>query len=131
VVVVLGLLAGLAIPRIIDSLENTRISATREEMRQIRIAITGDPRTVAGNSYTNRGFEGDVGFPPTSLFDLVRRPDSIPAYDPFLKLGWNGPYLDSAGQEYLHDAWDSLYVYSPAERTLKSVGAEPDVTLAF
>ncbi len=131
IIVVLGIVAAVAIPRIGSVLENSRIAATREEMNHLKLSIVGDPRTTAGGEYVNRGFEGDVGFPPEQLTDLIRKPDSIPPYDKFARLGWNGPYLDSTGQEYLYDAWDSLYHYNPASRTITSIGGSSDLEITF
>lgn len=79
----------------------------------------------------DRGFEGDVGNPPDRLQDLVSRPDSIPAYDPLTRLGWNGPYIDATGSNYAVDSWDQSYVYDPAGRTILSLGGEDSLVVAF
>ncbi len=131
IIVVLGIIAAVAVPRMGSILENSKTGATREEMNRIKQSIIGDSRIVAGGEYADPGFEGDVGFPPSQLRDLVRKPDSIPAYDKLTRFGWNGPYIDSTGDYYLHDAWDSLYQYDPGARTLTSVGADPDIVISF
>ena len=131
IIVILGIIAAVAIPRFGTLTENSRINATREEMLRIKRAIVGNPEVISGDTYVDRGFEGDVGFPPTSLADLVRKPDSIPAYDRFLRQGWNGPYLDSAEQNYLSDAWGNAYVYDPSSRTITSAGVTPNIVLSF
>ena len=123
VIIVLGIMAGIAIPVIGTFLGDSRTTATRDEMRRIAVAIAGDR--------AQRGFEGDVGSPPSSLADLVRKPDSIAAWDPFLDVGWNGPYLDSTNTDYARDAWDSVYVYDPGARTLVSVGSGANITITF
>lgn len=131
VIVVLGIVAAVAIPRFGSLSENSKINVTKEEMRRIKEAIIGNPQLVTGGQYIDRGFLGDVGHPPSNLVDLVRKPDSIPAYDKFSRVGWNGPYLDSAGNKYLYDAWDSVYGYDPAVRTITSLGADPDIVVTF
>lgn len=131
VIVVLGIVAGVVIPRIGPLTEQSKVNATREEMLRIKTAIKGDPSLIAGSEYVNRGFEGDVGYAPSQLRDLARKPDSIPAYDRFTRLGWNGPYIDSSGQDYLYDAWGLAYVYSPTARTITSTGADPDIVVNF
>jgi general secretion pathway protein G len=131
IIVILGIVAGVAIPKFGTLSENSRVNATREEMLRIKEAIVGNPRLISGGEYVDRGFEGDIGFPPSSLIDLVRKPDSIPAYDRFLRLGWNGPYLDSTEQNYLYDAWGSAYAYDPSSRTITSTGVTPNLILSF
>ncbi|MEW5925037.1 MAG: prepilin-type N-terminal cleavage/methylation domain-containing protein [Candidatus Zixiibacteriota bacterium] len=131
IIVVLGIVAAVAIPRMGSLSENSKINITREEMRLIKEAIIGNPQLVTGGQYIDRGFIGDVGYPPANLVDLVRKPDSIPAYDKFSRTGWNGPYLDSAENKYLYDAWDNAYSYDPAVRTITSTGADPDIVLSF
>jgi len=131
IIVVLGIVAAVAIPRVGTILESSRIGATKEEMHRLKRSIAGDPRIVAGGEYADPGFEGDVGFPPSRLVDLIRKPDSIPAYDKITRYGWNGPYIDSTGGNFLYDAWDSLYQYDPSARSLTSVGADPDIVFSF
>jgi prepilin-type N-terminal cleavage/methylation domain-containing protein len=131
IIVALGILAALAIPRMGLMTDSAKINATRDEMMKIKSAIVGDARVVTGGEYINRGFEGDVGFVPSRLEDLVSKPDSIPAYNKFSRLGWNGPYLDSAGQSFLYDAWDIIYSYDAGTRTITSTGADPDIVISF
>ncbi len=122
---VLGIMAAVAIPVIGSFIASSRETTTRDEMRLLARAIAGSDE--AGN----RGFEGDVGFPPSQLSDLVTKPDSIPEWDPFLDMGWNGPYVDSTRSEYLTDAWDSAYAYDPGARTIVSNGSGSTLTVTF
>lgn len=122
---VLGIMAAVAIPVIGSFIASSQETATRDEMRMLARAIAGSDEA------DNRGFEGDVGFPPSQLSDLVAKPDSIPAWDPFLDMGWNGPYVDSTRTEYLTDAWDSVYVYDPDARTIVSNGSGSTLTVNF
>ena len=131
IIVILGIVAGVAIPKFGTLTENSKVNATREELLRIKEAIVGDARLVSGGQYVNRGFEGDVGFPPSTLIDLVRKPDSIPAYDKFIRIGWNGPYLDSSEQAYAFDAWGNAYDYDLAARTITSNSTTPGIVVNF
>lgn len=123
IIVTLGILAAVAVPRFVDLSENSKVTATKDEMARIKRAIVSNAAVVVGGEYVDRGFEGDVGFVPGSLADLAYRPDSIAVYDPLSRLGWNGPYLDSTGTEYLTDAWGNGYTYDRVNRRIVSVGA--------
>ncbi|PWB76484.1 hypothetical protein C3F09_00355 [candidate division GN15 bacterium] len=126
VIVVLGILASFAIPRFGSMSGGAKIAATKEEMTSLKHAIVGNPSVVSGGQYIDRGFEGDVGFAPSRLQDLTAKPDSVLAYNKLTRLGWNGPYVDSAGGLYLKDAWGVNYVYDRPNRRLISIGGAPD-----
>ena len=125
VIAVLGIMAAVAIPVIGTFITSAQETATKDELRLLARAIAGSDEAK------DRGFEGDVGYPPAALVDLVQKPDSLSAWDPFLDLGWNGPYVDSTGGEYLRDAWDSSYVYNSAARTIESVGSGSSISISF
>jgi type II secretory pathway pseudopilin PulG len=131
IIVVLGIVSAVAIPKFSSLAQQSKINASKHEMLLIKEAIIGDPRLAAGNEYVNRGFLGDVGFPPSRLQDLIAKPDSIPVYDKFTRIGWNGPYLDSSGQSYLTDAWGCAYLYDPTARTITSIGVTPNIVVSF
>jgi prepilin-type N-terminal cleavage/methylation domain-containing protein len=124
VIVILGILAAVAVPRFSDMAQSSRVSATRSEMDALKKALVGNPAVVAGGRYVDCGFEGDVGFLPSTLTDLVVRPDSIQPYDQLTGRGWNGPYIDSSGSDYLTDAWGSAYSYQPGLRRIVSTGGD-------
>jgi len=126
IIVTLGILAAVAVPKFADMANSSKVNATRQEMQALKKAIIGDPSVTAGGAYVDRGFQGDVGFVPSRLQDLVRKPDSISAYNALTRLGWNGPYIDSVSGAYLNDAWGGTYVYQPSSRRILSVGSSHD-----
>ncbi len=116
IIVTLGILAAVAIPKFSDMIEGSKTSATKKEMMQLKRAIIGNPEVVSGGEYIDRGFEGDMGFVPSSLADLVTKPDSVASYDKLTRLRWNGAYIDSSAGDYLKDARGAAYVYEPSNR---------------
>jgi general secretion pathway protein G len=131
IIVILGILAAVAIPQFTDLTDSSKINATRQELHTLQRAIVGEPNVVSGGRHADRGFEGDVGFAPSRLEDLTTRPDSVPAYNPLSRLGWNGPYIDSSGGDYLTDAWGAAYVYQPSTRRILSVGGSDTIATSF
>ncbi|MFH2048971.1 MAG: prepilin-type N-terminal cleavage/methylation domain-containing protein [bacterium] len=131
VIVVLGILATVAIPKFADISESSKITATQKEMASLKRSIIGNPDIIAGGQLIDRGFEGDVGFVPSKLSDLVSKPDSVPTYNKLTRLGWNGPYMDSSEGSYLKDAWNVDYVYQPLNRKILSVGGADTVEVNF
>jgi general secretion pathway protein G len=105
VVTIIGVLAGLVIPRIIHR---------SEDARRIRALadINGGIKTAIGT------FDVDNGFFPKSLQDLLQQPSTAK--------NWKGPYLEKSPI----DPWNNAYVYyypgkhSPNSYDLLSVGPD-------
>lgn len=131
IIVTLGILAVVAIPMFGDMVEGSKISATKSEMDSLKRAIVGNPRVVAGGELIDRGFEGDCGFPPSQLSDLVNKPGSLAVYNRITRLGWNGPYIDDDNGEYLSDAWNTSYIYNSSGRSIISAGGSDTITVTF
>ena len=72
IIVVLGVLAAVAVPKLGDVTESSKITATQKELATLKVAIAGNPDAIAGGKYVDRGFEGDVGFVPSRLQDLTK-----------------------------------------------------------
>ena len=122
VIVVMAALVAVSVPRINDFITNSKIQASKNEMLQIRAAISGTPDRTAGGRYVDRGFIGDNGTIPSSLDDLISNP-GLPAYNYFSRTGWNGPYLvDNGTGEILRDAWLVDYVLDVSDSTIRSFG---------
>jgi len=124
VLLLIGLVAAVVIPRVIDLIGPSKRTLTEKELLNLKRAIVGNPDLVAAGGYSQRGYEGDVGTPPDSLTNLVTKPAGVPNWDPWIKKGWNGPYIDDTSGDYLKDAWGTNYVYNKASRTISSNGPD-------
>ena len=123
VISLMAVLTAVAVPRIDDFITNSKIQASKNEMLQIRAAISGTPDRKAGGRYVDRGYKGDVGSFPTTLADLTVKPGAVPDYNYFSRTGWNGPYLQIDGTgEILKDSWGTNYVLNVADSTIRSYG---------
>jgi prepilin-type N-terminal cleavage/methylation domain-containing protein len=138
VIFIIGLLLSFLVPPIVSRVtQNARITLTKNRLYQLRKAIVGE----IGPNYIDYGFKGDVGRFPRHLIELVtNRPDtikeftypgkeSIPAWNPFTKKGWNGPYVrDDPDHSFLYDAWETpiMYHLGPNGETLGIKSAGPD-----
>jgi prepilin-type N-terminal cleavage/methylation domain-containing protein len=131
VIVVLGIVAAIAIPKMGGISEDSKINATKSEMVMLKRAIVGNPAITSGGRYIDVGYQGDLGHPPISLAELGQKSDSLPLYDKFTRIGWNGPYVDTAGDEYLKDAWGSDYIYDVNTRTITSIGGSEAIVISF
>ena len=131
IIVVLGTLAAVAVPKFATIMESSKAATTREELQTLKEAIVGNPQVVSSGVVIDRGFTGDVGFIPSLLVDLVVKPDSVSAYNKLTRLGWNGPYIDGDGNEYLSDAWGQTYSYDPNNRQIVSSGGSENITVNF
>ena len=131
IIVVLGILAAIAIPKMGEMTDGSRINATKAELAVLTRDIVRQPAFVAGGKYVDVGYEGDVGVLPDNLEDLAVKPVSVVSYDKFTRRGWNGPYVDADGDKYLTDAWGSVYVFMKASRRIMSVGGSDTLAISF
>jgi prepilin-type N-terminal cleavage/methylation domain-containing protein len=131
VIVVLAIIAAVGIPQIGGMIQVSKTNATKSELVELKTAIIGNPQAVSGGVQINRGFEGDVGFAPSRLEDLVTKPDSVPVWNRVTRLGWNGPYIDSTDGAYLVDAWGTSYSYDNVSRTITSTGSGESLEVSF
>ncbi|RKY84104.1 hypothetical protein DRQ09_09090 [candidate division KSB1 bacterium] len=110
VIVILGIISVVAIPRVSNFISQSKINATMNEMKILKKAIIGDPSYTVNGVPIDRGFKGDVGQSPAKLEDLVTNDGSYPAWNRWTKTGWNGPYINDNGSgDYLRDAWGTEY----------------------
>src|SRR4051812_30043175 len=93
-ILLISIVSAVSIPAFLNFKDDARAAVTNEKLVAFKMAITGDPRAVAGGEYLQPGFEKQVGGLPSSLNDL-RTQGSYTLYDPFTKIGWRGPYVST------------------------------------
>ena len=126
--ILVSILAAIAAPRFLDLINPSKENVTKHRLEELRKAIVGNPDVVAGGTYSARGFRGDVCSFPSVLADLVLQ-GAYPAWNKYTRKGWNGPYVDSSGGQYLLDAWGNGFTYSstcspPTYPTITSYGSD-------
>ena len=108
--ILVSILAAIAAPRFIDLINPSKENVTRHRLEELKKAIAGDPDAIAAGTYSARGFRGDTGQWPAILQDLVTNP-GLPAWNRYTRTGWNGPYVDQTGGQYLIDGWGNNFTY--------------------
>jgi len=110
----------------------------------LRDAIAGNPEITMGGEMVVMGFKNDMGRWPRHVIELVTsRPDTgmyaavfypgkyapLEAWDPYIKKGWNGPYVREDGNMgYRYDAWGDTYrFYAEGSETLALWSAGPNM----
>lgn len=139
VMTIIGIMAAVAIPNLIDVRNDAKDAVTKDRMQALRRGIMGDGRVMAGGTYTFPGFKADNNQLPTALSELVTQ-GGYTTYDPLTRRGWRGPYVDSSALgNYSSDAWGTAFEYSSGSRYIRSwgpnrtddSGAGDDITLSF
>jgi prepilin-type N-terminal cleavage/methylation domain-containing protein len=127
VISILGILLAFLVPIVVGRITtNARRTATLQEMRMLRDVIAGNPDITMGGEMVVTGFKNDIGRWPRDLVELATsHPDTgmyvgriypgkmvLPDWDPYLKKGWNGPYVREDGNMgYTDDAWGTDYMF--------------------
>lgn len=86
VLVILGLIAGLVVPNVLQRGEDAKVRAAEAEVQRLSMAIDE--------------YYLDNGSPPRELRQLLERPGDA--------RNWNGPYIKESN---LKDPWDQAYEY--------------------
>ena len=136
VVVVLGILSAVVVPKLGGMISGSEENATRSEMGTLKSAIVGDASARVGGIVIDQGYKGDLGYRPASLADLVTKPGGDPVYNPFVQMGWNGPYMsDDGNASYMDDAWDNPYTLSDTSIVSNGpdgiLGTGDDISISF
>jgi general secretion pathway protein G len=93
VLVIIGLLAGLVGPRLLDRLDSSKVTTTETQIHMLRTAL--DTLRL------------DIGRYPTTQEGLALL--TTPPTDPELRALWRGPYLEDALPS---DAWGHPFIYA-------------------
>ncbi len=110
VLVIIGLLAGLVGPRLLDRLDRSKVTTAEAQIRLLKVGLDS--------------LRLDIGRYPTAeegLNLMISAPN-----DPVLRARWRGPYLEAA---LPMDPWGRPYQYQPIGRdpnpiALYSLGAD-------
>ncbi|NBB92996.1 MAG: type II secretion system major pseudopilin GspG [Gammaproteobacteria bacterium] len=86
VLIILGLIAGLVVPNIMQRGEDAKVRAAEAEVQRLSMAVDE--------------FYLDNGRPPNELRQLIEKPGNAS--------NWNGPYVNDSN---LNDPWDNAYQY--------------------
>lgn len=123
VIVVIGILAGVAMQSMTALVEDSRRVKTEREMEMLANAIVGNLAALNGGARSDFGYVGDIGAFPPNLQALYRNPGGYAT--------WDGPYIppgfaqDSTG--FKTDEWGTLYGYSGGI-TIASTGSGATIT---
>ena len=69
------------------------------------------------------------------MVDLITKPGSVAVYNPYTKIGWNGPYLTNVDRDSvsgtadaLKDAWGTNYVFTTVNGKHAVLSCGPNAT---
>lgn len=113
VMILVGILAAVAIPRFWDLINPSKENVTKHRMEELKKAIVGNPDMTGAGTASARGFRGDTGVWPNQLSDIASSttPSYVSAWNRYTRRGYNGPYVDASGGQYLVDAWNHNFTY--------------------
>jgi general secretion pathway protein G len=120
VIAIIGILVAYMMPHLVSrSVNLARITATKEQMDEIRKALVGDPSLISDGELAAPGYKGDVGtWPPSAPGDTIgltwlwRQPPGVPTYNPYTHHGWDGPYIRAdSSLRFLDDAWGNSFSF--------------------
>ncbi len=125
VIIIMGVLSLVAVRSFTSQTNTRRFEETRLEMEALKRGIVGDEDRIQDGFRVDFGYVGDMGALPVALTNLVSNPGGG---------NWSGPYVAvnfaDNPNDYLNDAFNLAYAYTPAALTIFSWGANITITLA-
>ncbi len=123
IIVVLGILGGVATMKFSENLETAKFEATQAEMEAIAYAIVGNPNLYAKGARSDFGYVGDIGALPPNLDALASNPGGYGT--------WDGPYIkgDFDSDDFKKDGWNINYTYT--DTLLRSTGSGSNIDKVF
>jgi prepilin-type N-terminal cleavage/methylation domain-containing protein len=118
VIIIIGILAGIATMKMTSTLDTAKYDATVAEMDGLAWAIVGNPDTYTDGARGDFGYVGDIGALPPNLDALV--------FDPGYST-WEGPYLSGNfdNADFRKDAWGADFIYGGIY--IRSVGSGSNI----
>lgn len=122
VIVIIGILAGVATIKLATSTDTVRYESTKAEMRAIARAILGAAEPGVPDD-AGFGYVGDIGALPPDVNALIFNTTGYAT--------WRGPYLDTAmgSSQARRDAWEAEYVIM--DMLIRSSGSGTNIDLVF
>ncbi|MEE9441917.1 MAG: prepilin-type N-terminal cleavage/methylation domain-containing protein [candidate division Zixibacteria bacterium] len=121
VIIILGILAGVATMQFGSNIDNARFEATKSEMNALVYAIVGNQQITSKGARSEFGFVGDVGNLPPNLDALYFNPGYAT---------WNGPYMDGSSLASIKaDEWGADYIFQ--DTLIRSVGSGQNIDKVF
>ena len=108
VLVILGTLAAIVLPKFTGTTQRSRVTAAQTQISTFKTALNA--------------FEVDMGYYPKTLLELIQQPRGNNAQN------WRGPYLDS--DSIPKDPWGNDYLYvcpgkhNPSSYDVSSAGPD-------
>ena len=125
VIVIMGVLSLVAVRSFTSQTTTRRFEESRLEMEGLKRGIAGDEDRIQDGFRVDFGYVGDMGALPVALTNLVTDPGGG---------NWSGPYVAvnfaDNPNDYLFDAFNVAYIYTPAALTIQSTGANITISLA-
>jgi len=118
VIIIIGILAGIATMKMTSTIDTAKYEATMAEMDGLARAIVGNPDTYTEGAQGDFGYIGDIGALPPDLDALVFNPGYAT---------WKGPYLSGNfdNTDFRKDAWDMDFIYGGTY--IRSVGSGSNI----
>lgn len=118
VIIIIGILAGIASTQFLSKSERAKYTATVAEMEALARAIAGNVESYQQGTMTDFGYVGDVGSLPPNLNALATNPGYAT---------WDGPYIKGNFQsdDFIKDPWGAAYLLNDV--LLRSVGSGENI----
>lgn len=117
VMAIISILAGMMAPAVWKYWETEEVSATRQKLENLKIAMVGDRTLIQNGVRTHFGFFGDNGELPFGNISTHGGLKFLQENYNSVYPKWAGPYLPNSSDRssYMLDAWGNKIEYVPVQ----------------
>ncbi|MEZ4814160.1 MAG: type II secretion system protein GspG [Bdellovibrionota bacterium] len=122
-IALIGIISAVGATQYINYKDDARRATTLKKMTDLKGIIRGNSELTLNGQFTMQGYLTDMGRYPTSLSELETQ-GSQTDFNPHIKKGWKGPYVNSNIPGWANDAWGTPLAYDSSGPSLTSCGPD-------
>ncbi len=119
----IAIISAVGVTQYINYKDDARKATTLKTITELKSIIRGNSELTINGQFAMQGYLTDMGRYPASLDELVVK-GSQPDFNPHIKKGWKGPYVNPNVSNWQRDAWGTTLLYDNTAGTITSCGPD-------
>lgn len=119
----IAIVSAVGVTQYINYKDDARRATTQKAITELKSIIRGNSELTINGQFAMQGYLTDMGRYPASLDELVVK-GAQADFNPHIKKGWKGPYVNPNVNNWNLDGWGTALLYDNSELTITSCGPD-------
>jgi len=119
----IAIISSVGLTQYINYKDDARRATTLKSITELKSIIRGNSELTINGQFAMQGYLTDMGRYPASLDELVTK-GAQSDFNPHIKKGWKGPYVNPNVTNWNRDGWGTALSYDALARTITSCGQD-------